>query len=59
MPVFINEVVVRGEVSDAHRPGAAPSAWAAGAVDREALIAAITQAVLEQLERERERAMER
>ena len=57
MPVFINEVVVRAEVGGTKRDGDAPGASSAG--DRAALIAAITQAVLEQLERERERAMER
>lgn len=60
MPVFINEVVFRG---DANRPQAradspAPATTTAP-VDRAALVAEIMQQVLDQLERERDRMGER
>ena len=61
MPVFINEVVFRG---DANRPqtradSSTPAATAAAPVDRAALVAEIMQQVLDQLERERDRIGER
>jgi len=60
MPVFINEVVVRADVRE--QPLAASGAAKASpaeTVDRSELIAEILQAVLEQLERERDRMGER
>lgn len=60
MPVFINEVVFRGDVK---RPQAKldSSAPATGAepVDRDALVAEVMQQVIDQLERERDRIGER
>ena len=60
MPVFINEVVVRASVRE---PSGAASRAADGpaaeTVDRSELIAAVLQAVLDQLERERDRIGER
>jgi len=60
MPVFINEVVFRG---DAGRPQARAdspaSATTTTPVDRAALVAEIMQQVLDQLERERDRMGER
>lgn len=60
MPVFINEVVFRGDASHpqakADSPGAATTA---SPVDRAALVAEIMQQVLDQLERERDRIGER
>jgi hypothetical protein len=60
MPVFINEVVVRASVRE--RPGAASGGAEAPStetVDRSELIAEVMQAVLDQLERERDRIGER
>ncbi len=60
MPVFINEVVFRGDVRSAQGPGdAAPGAPAAEPANREALIAEVTQAVIDYLERELDRVGER
>lgn len=60
MPVFINEVVIRSNVD---RPGMAtagqPGSAAGTAVDREALVAEVTRAVLDHLERELDRIGER
>lgn len=60
MPVFINEVVFRG---DAGRPqpqaDSSASATTAAPVDRAALVAEVMQQVLDQLERERDRIGER
>jgi hypothetical protein len=58
MPVFINEVVVRANVREQPASGA-PGATAAETVGRNELIAEILQAVLDQLERERDRIGER
>lgn len=60
MPVFINEVVVRASVRE--QPGTASRAAdapAAETADRSELIAEVLQAVLDQLERERDRIGER
>lgn len=60
MPVFINEVVFRGDVQRA--PEAIEGRDAArprGPAEREALIAEVTRAVLEHLERELDRTGER
>ncbi len=60
MPVFINEVVFRGDVQRAREPGdAAASAAAADPAKREALIAEVTQAVIDYLERELDRVGDR
>ncbi len=60
MPVFINEVVFRGDVQRAQEPGdAATSAPAADPAKRESLIAEVTQAVIDYLERELDRIGER
>jgi hypothetical protein len=59
MPVFINEVVVRGEVPRTAGQGGAASAATAGAADREAIVAEVVQALIHQLERERDRIGER
>ncbi|MCY1268264.1 hypothetical protein D9M68_211940 [compost metagenome] len=59
MPVFINEVVVRGTVDrpSAQAPGEQPAQ--AAPVDREELVAEVTRRVIEQLERELDRIGER
>ena len=60
MPVFINEVVVRADVREQPLSASgAAEASPAETVDRGELIAEILQAVLEQLERERDRIGER
>lgn len=60
MPVFINEVVFRGDVQRAQEPGdAVTGAPAADPAQREALIAEVTQAVIDYLESELERIGER
>jgi hypothetical protein len=66
MPIFIDEVVFRGEVvggaasATSGDPGAGPApATAADGPDREALVAEITQAVIDHLERALERIGER
>ena len=62
MPIFIDEVVFRGEVVG---PGADPSAAGgpaaapATSIDRQALVDEVTQAVLDHLERALERIGER
>lgn len=60
MPVFINEVVFRGDVKrpQAKADSSAP-ATAAEPVDREALVAEVMRQVIDQLERERDRIGER
>ena len=67
MPIFIDEVVFRGEVvgggasAAGGDPGAGPTAAATAATgaDREALVAEITQEVIDHLERALERIGER
>lgn len=60
MPVFINEVVFRGDVQQAREPAeGADAAMAASPAQREALIAEVTQAVIDYLERELDRVGER
>jgi phenylpyruvate tautomerase PptA (4-oxalocrotonate tautomerase family) len=60
MPVFINEVVFRGDVQRAQEPReAGASAAAPDPAMREALIAEVTQAVIDHLERELDRIGER
>lgn len=62
MPVFIDEVVFHGQVTadKAGAPAAAATgAESGGSADREALIAEVTQAVIDHLERALERIGER
>jgi hypothetical protein len=57
MPVFVNEVVVRGTLREgAEEPAGAPEADPAA---RERLVAEVTRAVIARLEREMDRAAER
>ena len=61
MPVFINEVVLRGDVRRGRGSGE-EGAGGAAVVDsaaREALIAEVTQAVIDHVERELDRIGER
>lgn len=59
MPVFINEVVVRGEVGgESPRPGSAAAAPDDAAM-RARLIDEVTQAVIDRLEYELDRLSER
>lgn len=61
MPVFINEVVVRGQVGRDREdavPARGPDGTTAAAVpDRDALVAEVTAAVLDRLDRRLERLM--
>lgn len=60
MPVFINEVVFRGDVKRPQaKPDSSAPAAAAEPIDREALVAEVMQQVIDQLERERDRIGER
>ena len=63
MPVFINEVVFRGEIQRAGEPGQRAAAEGQPAADdlaaRARLVAEVTQAVIDQLERELDRIGER
>ena len=60
MPVFINEVVIRANVERAGQPaGAGGAAPAADLPDKRALVAEVTQAVINYLERELDRVGER
>ena len=63
MPIFIDEVVIRGEIVPAGgaAPGTEAGAGSADApgVDRQELVAEITQAVIDHLERALERVGER
>ncbi len=60
MPVFINEVVIRGTVDAPRAAAPAPTVPAADlAAERAALVAAVTEAVLARLERELDRLAER
>lgn len=62
MPVFIDEVVFRGEVTASRAAGSAEAAAGAGGgagPDRDALIAEVSQAVIDHLERALERIGER
>jgi len=60
MPVFINEVVFRGDVQRTRETGGgADAAAGASPVEREALIAEVTRAVIDYLERELDRVGER
>jgi Family of unknown function (DUF5908) len=63
MPVFINEVVFRGEVQRPAEPGQRAPAGGQPAADdpagRARLVAEVTQAVIDQLERELDRIHER
>ncbi len=62
MPIFIDELVIRGEVVPSV-PAAAGGAQAGGNVgagaDRQALVAEVTETVIEHLERALERIGER
>ncbi|CDF83980.1 hypothetical protein PKB_2633 [Pseudomonas knackmussii B13] len=60
MPVFINEVVIRSTV-DQPLPasGQQPTQTTGTPVDREALVAEVTQRVIDYLERELDRIGER
>ncbi len=59
MPVFINKVVFRGDIQPGPAVGDKPAAAASGAAEdsaaQAALIEAVTRAVLDHLERERDR----
>jgi len=60
MPVFINEVVFRGDVQRADQSGEGTGTAAiTSPALREALIAEVTQAVIDYLERELDRVGER
>ena len=60
MPVFVNEVVFRGDVQRAPETGARETpALAADVATREALIAEVTRAAVERVKRELERMGER
>lgn len=60
MPVFINEVVVRGTVDRPQpAPGEQPVQASGTPVDREELVAEVTRRVIEHLERELDRIGER
>jgi phenylpyruvate tautomerase PptA (4-oxalocrotonate tautomerase family) len=59
MPVFINEVVFRGDLQRAPQAGESAGAATLDAAQREALIAEVTQAVIDYLERELDRIGER
>ena len=63
MPIFIDEVVIRGEIVPAGvvAPGTDVGAGSTNApgVDRQELVAEITQAVIDHLERALERVGER
>jgi Family of unknown function (DUF5908) len=60
MPVFIDEVVFKGQVGPgAATQGGAPPEPAGADAGRDALIAEVTQAVIEHLERALERIGER
>jgi hypothetical protein len=61
MPIFIDEVIFRGEVTSG-AASAAPAQGgvnAAGSSDRDALVSEVTQAVIDHLERALERSGER
>jgi phenylpyruvate tautomerase PptA (4-oxalocrotonate tautomerase family) len=57
MPVFINEVVIRTSVDRAEGQGAATAAPVPP--DKEALVAEVTRALMDYLERELDRIGER
>ena len=62
MPVFINEVVFRGEIQRPAESGQRATAGSQPADDpaaRARLVAEVTQAVIDQLERELDRIHER
>jgi phenylpyruvate tautomerase PptA (4-oxalocrotonate tautomerase family) len=59
MPVFINEVVIRTSVQQTDRPAAATAGPAVTAPDKDALVAEVTQAVIDYLERGLDRMGER
>jgi hypothetical protein len=59
MPVFINEVVFHGDIQRAQDNGEPASGAAGDPVKREALVAEVTQAVIDYLERELDRIGER
>ena len=60
MPVFINEVVVRGEIDPSLATSPAPVMSAAdAAAAHAALVVAGTEAVMDRLERELDRLAER
>ncbi|VVN48654.1 DUF5908 family protein [Pseudomonas fluorescens] len=60
MPVFINEVVIRSTVDQPQSaPGTQPVQPSGTPVDREALVAEVTRAVIDYMERELERIGER
>jgi len=58
VPVFINEVVFRGDVQRRREPGE-DDRGATSYADRDALIAEVTEAVIDYLERELDRTGER
>lgn len=63
MPIFIDELVIRGEVVPSIPSGGAQPPAGAGAglgsADRQALVSEVTEAVIEHLERALERVGER
>lgn len=63
MPIFIDELVIRGEVVPSIPSGSSQSPAGAGAgmgaADRQALVTEVTEAVIEHLERALERVGER
>jgi len=59
MPVFINEVVIRTSVPRGEGQGAATAAPAAGPPDTQALVAEVTRALMDYLERQLDRVGER
>jgi len=60
MPVFIDEIIIRGEVSPTPVGGSSDSGAQGGvAPDRQSLVNEVTEAVIEHLERALERVGER
>ena len=59
MPVFVNEVVIRGNIERAAAPGARTQAPAAEPVNRDDIVAEVKQALMDYLERELDRTGER
>ena len=60
MPVFIDEIVFRGEIRAAGAAsGAAAPAASGAAANRDSLVAEVAQAVIDHLERALERIEER
>ena len=61
MPIFIDEIIIRGEVSPSPAGGSSERMAGAGAgpADRQSLVNEVTEAVIEHLERALERIGER